>query len=62
MAKLKKTNGILYKIITKTILNFMNNWDTKLLDALWAYRIAYKVTTKFTPFQLVYGLKKYPTN
>ena len=33
----------------------MTDWDSKLLDALWAYRTAYKVTTKFTPFQLVYG-------
>ena len=33
----------------------MTDWDIKLLDALWAYRTAYKVTTKFTPFQLVYG-------
>ena len=27
----------------------------RVLDALWAYRTAYKVTTKHTPFQLVYG-------
>ena len=33
----------------------MSDWDSKLLNALWAYRIAYKVTTKFTPFQLMYG-------
>ena len=33
----------------------MTDWNTKLIDALWAYRTAYKVTTKFTPFQLVYG-------
>lgn len=33
----------------------MTDWDNKFLDALWAYRIVYKVTTKFTPFQLVYG-------
>ena len=26
-------------------------------DAFWAYRCAFKVTTKFTPFQLVYGLE-----
>jgi hypothetical protein len=26
-----------------------------LFGALWAYRIAYKVTTGHTPFQLVYG-------
>ena len=28
--------------------------DSKLLDALWAIHNAYKVTSKFTPFQLVY--------
>jgi hypothetical protein len=33
----------------------MTYWDSKLLDTLWAYRTAYKVTIKFTPFQLVYG-------
>ena len=33
----------------------MINWNSKFLDALWAYRSAYKFTTKFTSFQLVYG-------
>lgn len=33
----------------------MTDWDTKLIDVLWPYRIAYKITTKFTHFQLVYG-------
>jgi len=27
----------------------------RVFDALWTYRTAYKVTTKHTPFQLVYG-------
>ncbi|MCY6525053.1 hypothetical protein, partial [Actinobacillus pleuropneumoniae] len=31
------------------------NWEEKLKDALWAYRITWKVTTGFTPYQLVYG-------
>jgi hypothetical protein len=31
------------------------DWDTKLHAALWAYRTAYKVTTKHTPFSLVFG-------
>ena len=39
----------------KTFQNSMTNWDDKLLDELWAYRTAYKVTIKFTLFQLVYG-------
>ena len=51
----EKTNGILCKIITKTMQGSMSDWDSKLLNVLWAYRTTYKVTTKFTPFQLVYG-------
>ena len=53
--QIEKTNGILCKIITKTVQNSMTDWDSKLIAALWAYRSTYKVTTKFTPFQFVYG-------
>lgn len=31
----KKTNIILCKIITKTVQDYMVDWDVKLLDALW---------------------------
>lgn len=31
------------------------NWEEKLKDALWAYKIMWKDTTGFTPYQLVYG-------
>ena len=55
--KHRKTNGILCKILTKTILGARFDWDTKLFAALWAYRTVYKVTTNATPFQLVYGQK-----
>src|SRR6202022_2584669 len=51
----EKINGILCNINTKTVQGSMSDWDSKLLNALWAYRTASKVTTKFTPFQLVYG-------
>jgi transposase InsO family protein len=51
----EKTNGILCKIITKTVQGSNTDWDQRVFDALWAYRTAYKVTTKHTPFQLVYG-------
>lgn len=32
-----------------TIEISMIDWDSKLLEALWAYCIAYKVTIRFTP-------------
>ena len=57
----EKTNGILYKIITKTIQGSMSDWDSKLLYALWAYHMTYKVTKKFTPFQLLYSQRSYST-
>lgn len=49
------TNRILCSILTKTVAAHKRDWDEKLLEALWAYRIAHKVTTGQTPFQLVYG-------
>jgi transposase InsO family protein len=51
----EKTNGILCKIITKTVQASNIDWDARVYDALWAYRCAFKVSTKYTPFQLVYG-------
>ena len=51
----EKTNGILCKILTKTVSGAGINWDTKLFAAVWTYRTTYKVTTNATPFQLVYG-------
>ena len=51
----EKTNGLLCKILTKTISGTSTDWDEKLWSALWAYRTAYKGTTGFSPFQLVYG-------
>jgi len=32
----------------------MSNREIKRILALWAYRIAYKAPTSFTPFQLMY--------
>ena len=50
----EKTNGILCKILTKTISGTGIDWDIKLFAALWGYRSAYKITTNASPFQLVY--------
>lgn len=33
------------------------DWDIKLTPALWAYRTTYKVTTRTTPFALMYGIE-----
>jgi hypothetical protein len=51
------------KVIKTTLTNMINanrtDWDTKLHAALWAYRTAYKVTTKHTPFSLVFGTEAF---
>lgn len=51
----KKINGILFKIITKTVQGSNIDWDAKIFDALWTNRCAYKVVTRSIPLQLVYG-------
>ncbi|OAE22511.1 hypothetical protein AXG93_4855s1040 [Marchantia polymorpha subsp. ruderalis] len=51
----EKSNGLLCKILLKVTVNHSYDWDTKLVAALWAYRTAEKITTRQTPYFLVYG-------
>jgi hypothetical protein len=44
------------KILLKVISAHKTDWDLKLHSALWAYRTAEKITTRQTPFYMVYGL------
>ena len=41
--------------MTKVVQMNRKDWSEKLRDALWAYRITWKNTTRFNPYQLVYG-------
>ena len=34
-----------------------SNWYLVIFSALWDYRTSVKISTGFTPFQLVYGLE-----
>lgn len=43
-------------ILNKVISAHKTNWDVKLQSALWAYRTAEKITTRRTPYYMVYGL------
>lgn len=43
------------KILEKTVATSRQDWSSKLHEALWSYRTAYKTTIGTTPFKLVYG-------
>ncbi len=42
--------------MTKLVSDNRINWDEHLSILLFSYKIAYKITTWYTPYQLVYGL------
>ncbi len=43
-------------LLTKLVNENRTNWDERLSILLFSYKIAYKITTRYTPYQLVYGL------
>jgi len=49
------SNREVKRILEKTISTSRKDWSTKLDEALWAYRTAYKSPIGLTPFQMVYG-------
>ena len=44
-------------MLRRMVGDHKSNWHHILFSALWAYRTSVKIATRFTPFQLVYGLK-----
>jgi len=49
------SNKQIKNILQKMVNEMGKGWKNKLLDALWAYRTAYKISIGMSPFQLVYG-------
>ena len=51
------TNRELKNILTKIVASHKKDWADRLPKAVWAYNITWKSTTRFTPYELVYGKK-----
>ena len=49
------SNREVKRILEKTVPASRKDWSTKLDEALWAYRTAYKSPIGLTPFQMVCG-------
>ena len=43
------------QILEKTVNPDLKDWSSRLLDALWAYRTAYKSSLGMSPYRLVFG-------
>ncbi len=53
----KLINKTLGKILAKLVNANQTNWDVMLAVFLWAYWMAYEVTTQYTPCEMVYGIQ-----
>ncbi|XP_057755835.1 uncharacterized protein LOC130975017 [Arachis stenosperma] len=49
------SNREIKRILEKVVKPHRKDWSSKLGDALWAYRTAYKTPIGISPFWLVYG-------
>jgi hypothetical protein len=53
--QVESTNKVIEGILTKIVASHHRDWDEHLSESLWAYRTTWRNTTRFSPFELVYG-------
>lgn len=51
----ESSNTVIKAILTKTISTHWWDWDARLQEALWAYHITWRNTTRYSLYQLVFG-------
>eukprot|EP00253_Pinus_taeda_P036181 PITA_36181 len=55
--KVEVTNRALEGILTKVVSSSRKYWANRLVEATWSYNTTWKTTTRFAPYELVYGKK-----
>jgi hypothetical protein len=55
----KKINRTLCSILAKKVEVHVNicDWDFKIHHVVWVYNTTYKITTRYSPFHLTYGME-----
>jgi hypothetical protein len=53
--QVESTNKVIEVILTKTLRKHRRDWYDILHEALWAYQTTWRNTTRFSPYELVYG-------